>query len=259
MSTTIHRPRKGYEYRHGMTDRATSSTGRFAMRLKARSTRFLDNYGLVLLLLVVSFMLFTAGNQEESRVALITTLSLAVLATWMASSVTPRTMAITSVLVVGSGLVALVAALTVDRLVSPWVLAPLALSIVSAPTVILQRILSHRTVTAQTIIGAICVYVYIGLIFALVYGLVDAIGTDPFFAQGPTQRPGQYTYFSFVTMSTLGYGDLSPGTDLGQGLAVLEALVGSIYLVTLVARLVAMFGRQPGEPHKLRTEKRESR
>ncbi len=219
-------------------------------RFQARSARLLDNYGLVLILLVASFMMITGGNRPWSRVALVPTLAGAVLATYRASNVKARTMAIVSALAIGAALVAVIATVAEDELIAPWVLAPLSLLIVSAPVIILQRVLRHRTVTAQTILGAICVYVYIGLIFALVYGLVDSIDGAPFFAQGQASRPGQYTYFSFVTVSTLGYGDLSPGTDFGQGLAVLEALIGSIYLVTLVARLVSMYGRNdaPADP-----------
>lgn len=202
----------------------------------------LDNYGLVLIMLVASFMLITAGNNPVSRVALVITLAISVLATYRASSVTARTVNTTRVLVAGAAIIAITAMIAEGRLVAPWVLAPLAVLTVSAPAVILHRILRHQTVTTQTIIGAICVYVYIGLIFALVYGLVDAVGSEPFFAQGPVDRPGKYAYFSFVTVTTLGYGDLSPGTDFGESLVVLEALLGSIYMVTLVARLVGMYG-----------------
>ena len=233
-------------YRHPISDdpkRVSSLQERRRARIQAQSARLLDNYGLVLIMLVASFMLITAGNNAVSRVALVITLAGGVLATYRASSVTARTVTTTRVLVVGAAIIAITAVIAEDRLIAPWVLAPLSVLIVSAPGVIVQRILGHRTVTAQTILGAICAYVYIGLIFALVYGLVDAVGSEPFFAQGPVDRPGQYTYFSFVTMTTLGYGDLSPGTDLGEGLVVLEALLGSIYMVTLVARLVSMYGR----------------
>lgn len=213
-------------------------------RTLARSTRLLDNYGLVLILLIASFLMITGGDNPIWRVTLIPTLAGAVLATYHASSVKPRSMAIISVLVVAASLFAFVAVVAEDRLTSPWVLAPMCLLLLSAPAVILRRVLAHRTVTAETLLGAICAYVYLGIIFALFFALVDSIESAPFFAQGPASRPGQYTYFSFVTISTLGYGDLSPGTDLGQALAVVEAVTGSIYLVTLVARLVSMYGKK---------------
>jgi hypothetical protein len=225
-----------------------SSTDRLQARIRARTARLLDDYRLVLLLQIAAFLMITGGNSLIWRMAVIPTLTAGVLATYYASNAKPRTMATATVLAVGAGIFALVAAVADDRLISPWILAPMALVVVSAPAVILRRILSHRIVTMKTIVGSICVYVYLGLIFAILFGLVDSIESEPFFAQGPATRPGQYTYFSFVTVTTLGYGDLSPGTDFGQGLVVLATLTGSIYMVTLVARLVSMYGLQRLNP-----------
>lgn len=225
-----------------------SSTDRLQARMQARTARLLDDYSLVLLLQIMAFLMITGGNSLVWRVALIPTLTAGVLATFYASNVKPRTMATVTWVVVVAGLFALVAVVADDRLISPWVLAPMVLVVLSSPAVILRRILGHRTVTAKTIVGSICVYVYLGLIFALLFGLVDSIESAPFFAQGPATRPGQFTYFSFITVTTLGYGDLSPGTDVGQGLAVLATLTGSIYMVTLVARLVSMYGLQRSVP-----------
>ena len=60
-------------------------------------------------------------------------------------------------------------------------------------------------------------------------------------------RQSEYLYFSFVTLTTLGFGDLSPSVGLPQALTVLEALLGQVFLVTLVARLVTLWGRQSAE------------
>lgn len=216
---------------------------RLPARLQRYSAGVVDAYGLVLILLIATFLMITGGTSQVWRVLLVPTVAATVLETYSASNVTPRTMKSVALLVVPMSFVALVAVIADGEFVSPWVIAPLVLTMVTGPVVILRRILSHGTVTASTILGAICAYVYIGIIFAFVFGFVDAVQGDPFFAQGPTSRPGQFTYFSFVTVTTLGYGDLTPGTDLAQSLAVLEALTGSIYLVTLVARLVSMYGR----------------
>ncbi len=217
---------------------------RIHQRREARATRYLDNYGVVLILLVASFMMITGGSRPLSRVALIFTLAAAVVTTYRASSVKARTMTAVTIIVVVILAFSLVALTVEDRFANEWALAPLSLLVLLGPWVILNRVFRHEIVTFQTILGAICAYMYFGLIFALLFGLVDAIDTEPFFAQGPTPNPGEYTYFSFVTMTTLGYGDLAPGTEIGKNLAVLEALIGSIYLVTLVGRLVGMYGNQ---------------
>ena len=68
--------------------------------------------------------------------------------------------------------------------------------------------------------------------------------SGPFFSQPGPHAQSEYLYFSFVTLTTLGFGDLSPHVGLPQGLTVLEALSGQIFLVTMVARLVTLWGRQ---------------
>ena len=77
-----------------------------------------------------------------------------------------------------------------------------------------------------------------------VYLAVEDLGGDPFFAQPGAHVQSEFLYFSFVTLTTLGFGDLSPAVGLPQGLTALEALTGQIFLVTLVARLVTLWVRQ---------------
>lgn len=68
----------------------------------------------------------------------------------------------------------------------------------------------------------------------------------PFFAQPGEHAQSEYLYFSFVALTTLGFGDLSPSVGPPQALTVLEALLGNVFLVTLVARLVTLWVRQDG-------------
>lgn len=99
-------------------------------------------------------------------------------------------------------------------------------------------ILDQGQVNSQSITGAVCVYVLIGLMFTFVYGAAAAIGSGPFFAQGTDGTTSLRVYFSYVTLATLGYGDYTPAGNFGHTVAVLEALIGQIYLVTVVALLV---------------------
>lgn len=87
-------------------------------------------------------------------------------------------------------------------------------------------------------------YVLIGLLFAFLYLAVDDFRDSPFFAQPGEHDQGEFLYFSFVALTTLGFGDLSPSVGLPQALTVIEALIGSVFLVTLVARLVTLWVRQ---------------
>ena len=96
-------------------------------------------------------------------------------------------------------------------------------------------------------LGALCSYVLVGLLFAFLYLAVAGLRDAPFFAQPGFHGEGEYVYYSFVTLTTLGFGDLSPSVGLPQALTALEALLGTVFLVTLVARLVTLWVRQTDE------------
>jgi hypothetical protein len=124
-------------------------------------------------------------------------------------------------------------------------LVPAALVGVTLP-ISLLRTLQHRTVTYETILGALCAYVLTGLVFAFVYIAISRFGEE-FFAQAGPHPQSEYLYFSFVVLTTLGFGDLSPSRGLPQAMVAVEALLGQVFLVTMVARLVTLWVRQ-GEP-----------
>ena len=102
----------------------------------------------------------------------------------------------------------------------------------------------QREQQPETILGATCAYILFGLLFAFVYLALGELRDAPFFAQPGPHEASEYLYFSFVALTTLGFGDLSPAVGLPQALTVLEALLGSVFLVTLVARLVTLWVRQ---------------
>lgn len=118
-----------------------------------------------------------------------------------------------------------------------------------APVAIVHGLLGHfreqGRVTVQTMFGVLCIYLLIGSMFAAVYGVVDDVGSSPFFAQLQQGTTSDYLYFSFTTMTTTGYGDLTAATDLGRSFAITEQLIGQIYLVTVVAVIVGSLRRAP--------------
>jgi hypothetical protein len=117
------------------------------------------------------------------------------------------------------------------------------LMIAFAPAVIgaglVRDIRAEGAVTERTLSGVLAIYLLIGLMFALLGGAAAAIEGGPYFAGDPDTERSDFVYFSYVTLSTTGFGDLSPVTPIGQMLAVIEALIGQIYLVTVVAMIVA--------------------
>jgi Ion channel len=113
-----------------------------------------------------------------------------------------------------------------------------------APIAIINRILRHPEVRVSTILGAVCAYLLIGMLFGLVYGMIDRIDSRPFFEGRPVVDQFDYLYFSYASLTTVGFGDFVSRGDLGRGLSVLEAAAGQIFLVTLIARLVSLFGQR---------------
>jgi hypothetical protein len=112
--------------------------------------------------------------------------------------------------------------------------------------VILTGVIAHvrqeGRVTVQTMFGVLCIYLLIGALFAFTYGLIDNLSDTPFFAQIDHADTSDYLYFSFTTQTTTGFGDLTAGTDLGRSFAIIEELLGQIYMVTVVALIVGGLG-----------------
>jgi hypothetical protein len=102
------------------------------------------------------------------------------------------------------------------------------------------------TVRLDAVMGVLCLYLLLGMFFAFTYAAIDELGGDPFFAGGQEATTSTCLYFSFTTLTTVGYGDFAARTDLGHTLAVLEALIGQIYLVTVVSLIVSNLGRRAG-------------
>ena len=108
----------------------------------------------------------------------------------------------------------------------------------------LARLIRDRGVTLRAVLGALTIYLYVGLLFAWVVALLSVIGDSPFFAQGTIEQ-GDRVYYSFTVLTTTGFGDLTPATRAGHSLAVLEMLTGQLYLVTVIGVLVGdLVGRR---------------
>jgi Ion channel len=118
------------------------------------------------------------------------------------------------------------------------------LLLVISPAVIINRILRHPEVRVVTILGAVCAYLLIGMVFGFVYAGIDRVDTRPFFEGRPVVDQFDFFYFSYASLTTVGFGDFAARNDLGRGLSVLEAALGQIFLVTLIARLVSLFGQK---------------
>ena len=200
---------------------------------------------MVLFLLVLA-VFFSIAVPEGPWALLLTTVVLATTFSiaMLVSGVQPKVVrAWLGVAVLGVGVSVLIA-LTQETRTAGGYLAITSL-VVTAATIgaIARRIWQHVEISVLTVLGAVCVYVLIGLSFAFAYEVVGAFGSQPFFASQEAGTRSEYVYFSFITMATVGYGDLAAQGGLGRALAVTEGLLGQIYLVTAVAALVSNVSR----------------
>jgi hypothetical protein len=113
---------------------------------------------------------------------------------------------------------------------------------------VVRNLRAHRGVRIEAVMGVLAFYVLIGMFFAFLYGAVDRLGGHPFFTNDTPATIAKCLYYSYTTLATVGYGDLTARTDLGHTLSVSEALVGQIYLVTVVSLIVSNLGRR--EPQR---------
>ena len=113
----------------------------------------------------------------------------------------------------------------------------------------LIRLVRSHGVTPQAVAGALTLYLLLGLVFAWVIGFIAKVGDAQYFVQQANASTSQIVYFSFTTLTTTGFGDLSVATHLGRALAVVEMLLGQLYLVTVIGVLVGNFaGRSRQSP-----------
>ena len=220
------------------------------MHAETRGTRVArlraaHSYGLVLGLIVVVFVFTSVAPNSawaDSTLVLLECLTL-VTALWTSGVAEADSK-------VSIGLAALATAAAIALLVFGGtffeaVVLVLAgvLTIATIATVALG-VIDQGEANVRAVTGAVCIYVLIGLLFVYLYGVIAAVGSGDFFAQGTDGTRSLRLYFSYVTLATLGYGDYTPAHELGRTLAIVEALFGQLYLVTVVAVLVSrMRGR----------------
>jgi len=109
---------------------------------------------------------------------------------------------------------------------------------------VVRNLRASGEVRIESVMGVLSFYILLGMLFAFVYGAIDNLGGDPFFASEASATVSNCLYYSFTTLATVGYGDFTARSDLGHTLSVTEALVGQIYLVTVVSLIVSNLGRR---------------
>ena len=198
-------------------------------------------YGAVLVLLAMTFVVMAAGPPDGyTRVLTVVLQGLTLMAALLASRV-HRVLFRLAALVTAVSFVAALVSVILGSGNDPngaFFLLNVLL-VATVPFVIARSLWRRGVVDIHTVMGAICIYVLLGMMFAFVYAAINAMSSGPFFVQTADATPPDFLYFSFITQTTVGYGDFTASGDLGRALAVLEALIGQLYLVTVIAVLVS--------------------
>lgn len=102
------------------------------------------------------------------------------------------------------------------------------------------KVFHHEVVDSETIFGALCIYFFVAFFWAFAFYLMDLSEPQSFYLGARSKDITSYMYFSLVTLSTLGYGDITPHTPPAKILSALEAVLGQLYLAVVVARFVGI-------------------
>jgi len=208
-----------------------------------------DNYGLLLLLILLLLLVSAFGSERPlGRAVTLAASGVTALFAFWTSRPGARVLRWATVAIVLAVIGAILAVVVGSGTVLDGASrATIALLTAASPVVVARRLLRHPRVQGSTILGALCIYLLLGLFFAYLFSAVGTV-SGGFFTGQPEAAIVDYLYFSYASLTTVGYGDLTPAEDLGRMLAVSEALTGQLYLVTVVALLVGNIGRERVRP-----------
>ncbi len=204
-----------------------------------------DSFGMLLLLILLDYVAMSAVTGDSwGRVVLVVLLGATLLFALRTSRARRIWQLLALLYLIASTLVTLISIfLPNSRDFSQQISIVGGLLLLITPFAIVRRISAHKVVTNETVLGAVSVYLLLGFSFSFIYAAIDFVSPIPFFVGEPHATTNMYLFFSYSTLTTVGYGNLVPTGNVGQTFAMLEALFGQIYLVIIVARLVSLWGQ----------------
>src|SRR5215470_14087868 len=210
------------------------------IRRLAREMVSPDSYGSVLLLILFTYV-FSVSVTASWAASLVITVQIATV--WMVLHVSNARRPVRRI--AGFLLLLSAAAAVINLAVGKETTGEGAVAFMSAvlyliaPYSITRSLLLRREVDLQTVLGAIDIYLLVGMLFAFIYRFLGVVQPSAFF--GPATGDGKFPqdlFFSFTTLTTTGYGNLVPAGNPGQTFAVAQMLIGQLFLVTAVAKVI---------------------
>ena len=221
-------------------------------RLRRKQGEAARYYGRILILIVLTMSTGIALGGESWGSLIYLTLQAVTLLLALRTSDASRRAKQVSVLL----LIPVLVAAGVTAILGSGRLGDAAIGLIGATLVLIalmaigREVAKHPDVTGPTVMAALCIYLLIGLFFAYLQQFVGGVDSGPFFAGHGDGTPSEYIYFSYITLTTVGLGDLVPAGNVGRSITVTEAIIGQLYLVTVVGFTVANFaGRRRDNAH----------
>lgn len=206
--------------------------------ITTEESRWDDRYGM-LFVLIIGALVLTAANTKWLKIGAVLAQGCVVLFAFLVARAPRRAWRLAIVLVPLAVILGIIGRFG-DSQASEIVAAGVNLVLPAAAILVLgRRIVMEPYVSGRTVLGLLSVYLLIGMTFAATYIMIAVVSGEPFFAQTKNAEPVDFTYFSFVTLATVGYGDLTAANPLPRMLSAIEGLSGQLYLVTVVAVAVS--------------------
>lgn len=207
------------------------------------AARIANAFGLVLLLVIATYALESlVAFQGWDGVVIAVVAGLSGVVALVSSEAGPLLVGSGSALAASAVLLAVIATGSGGSALLATSALLLVSLLVAATVTILWAVISEREVGFRTILGAVSVYVNLGLLFTFLYSAIDRLQAGPFFST-PAET-GDFVFFSITTLTTTGYGNLVPAAQPGKLFSGLEMLTGQLFLVTFIAGLVSLW--RPG-------------
>ena len=199
-----------------------------------------NNYGLVLLLIIITYAVSVTLTAEWATSLVVSVQIATVWVVLRASRARRRFRMVTGVILILCAIAAAVNLVVEEEIVTGAGMAVISgVLYFGAPFSIVRHLVTRRTVDRETVLGAVATYLMVGMFFAFMYRALGTLQAGSFFGRSGDGTFPQDLFFSFTTLTTTGYGNFVPASNPGQSFAVLEMLIGQLFLVTAVAKAVS--------------------
>jgi hypothetical protein len=234
-------------------DRGSARAARAARaREIARAHRNEPDRYVTLLVLIILALLLLAGGQTWAKIMSVVVQGTVVVFALYTARANRRTLRLAFALVPIAVVLGVVGHASDVRAMEVLAAGISTLLPAIAIAALATRLMTHPEVRFDTVVGLLAIYLLVGITFSALYATIDVASDAPFFSQTTEPTRADFVYFSFITMTTVGYGDFTAAEPLPRMLAATQALIGQLYLVTVVAVAVTRVtrGRGPQEPRR---------